>query len=260
MADGDYSANALYDLIRKELNSIIKENGAESKISETASCTNLVNDKHANKQPPQSTENPSELNASSESGELNEIPNSKENVSTLLSTKMLHLRGDETQSAAIDTDLQKMRRDLQQSYELFQKMGERFQSINFSSLKSRIKDLNLGKKDQTSKLESEIKNILQKHVKDNTMDRLTAEMGVKFQQHPGEFGNIPELSEFFQTCTQLQHGLEQLKRQRNSVEEMTKRLSSSAEASFGRIDEIHNILHSKQAIHKPKLEEHTQNS
>uniref|UniRef100_W8C1S7 Uncharacterized protein n=2 Tax=Ceratitis capitata TaxID=7213 RepID=W8C1S7_CERCA len=140
-----------------------------------------------------------------------------------------------------------MRFDLQQSYELFQAMGERFQAINFRSLKRRIKDMNLNKSDRSSKLEQEVKDVLKKHYDDNTLSSLTTEMGVRFQQHPGEFGNIPELSEFFQTCTQLQHGLEQIKRQRQSVSKLTKRITNATEASYKRIDHIHSIMSTRKS-------------
>lgn len=195
-----------------------------------------------------------------ESDTITKTPTSAEHLSTMLSSKILQLPSNETQSATIDTDLQKMRYDLQQSYELFQTMGERFQAINFSSLRNRIKDMNLSKQDRTAKLREEMRDALEKHYNNNTLNFLTTEMGAKFQKHPGEFGNIPELSEFFQTCSQLQHGLEKLKRQRNNVSEMTKRLSNATEASYARIDHIYNIMSSRHPGQSQNLTEHQQNA
>ncbi|XP_018803075.1 PREDICTED: uncharacterized protein LOC108977696 [Bactrocera latifrons] len=250
MTDGDNS-NALYDIIRKELNLIINEN-SPPQPDDSKKAMKLNEGTH------------SQLQKTSEAvydGDIiTKTPTPAEHLSTMLSSNILHLPTNESQSAIIDTDLQKMRYDLQQSYELFQTMGERFQSINFSSLKNRIKDMNLSKQDRTAKLNEEMKDVLEKHYNNNTLNSLTAEMGEKFQNHPGEFGNIPELSEFFQTCSQLQHGLEQLKRQRNSVSEMTKRLSNATEASFTRIDHIYNIMNSTHSGQIQNLQEYQQNS
>ncbi|XP_036324471.1 uncharacterized protein LOC118737810 [Rhagoletis pomonella] len=248
MAEGDNSTNGLYDLIRKEMNSIINEIGEESKNMNATCSTRLETEGDADQQQEQPIHN-SEKITTSDNIPLTGTTDTKikkEHLPTLLSTKLLQLPREETQSAAIDTDLQNMRCDLQQSYELFLTMGERFQAINFSSLKTRIKDMHLAKKDRTVSLEDEIKEILQIHYRNNTLDKLTVEMGEKFQRHPGEFGNIPELSEFFQTCTQLQHGLEQLKRQRHSVDEMAKRLSRATEISYARIDDINKTMMSRQ--------------
>ncbi|XP_067629300.1 uncharacterized protein [Eurosta solidaginis] len=173
-------------------------------------------------------------------------------LSAMLATNILK---PISEGAIIDTDLQNMRHDLQQSYELFQKMSEKFQAIDFSSLKSRIREINLGKKESNIKLNDEIKNALQKHYNDKTLSKLTIEMGEKFSQHPGEFGNIPELSEFFKTCSQLQHGLEQLKRQRQSMDDLTKRLSHAAETSYARINEIQNAMYAKNHNPHEKLDE-----
>lgn len=130
--------------------------------------------------------------------------------------------------------------NLNESYELFQTIGERFENINFGCLKSRIKDLHL-----TDKTNENIKNIVrdlknsfdQKYL-DNRLVDLTKEVGTKFRRHPGEFGDIPELSEFFKACTQLQHGLEKLKTQRNEVQDITKRMGHLIEMSYDRISEI----------------------
>nr|XP_014086709.1 uncharacterized protein LOC106615150 [Bactrocera oleae] len=237
MTDSD-SSNVLYDIIRKELNSIINENSVLQTNNDSKKSIKLDSNEGTLSQLHKSAK------AVAEGGNITKTPTSAEHLSTMISNKILQLPSNETQSASIDTDLQKMRYDLQQSYELFQAMGERFQAINFSSLKNRIKDMNLSKQDGTAKLKEEMKDVLEKHYNNNTLNSLTAEMAEKFQNHPGEFGNIPELSEFFQTCSQLQHGLEQLKRQRNSVSEMTKRLSNATEASYARIDHIYNIMNS----------------
>lgn len=242
MTDSNNS-NVLYDIIRKELNSIINENSAPQTNNDSNKFKKLDATEVSHSQQQHNSET------------TTNIPTSAEHLSTMLSSKILQLPSDETQSATIDTDLQKMRYDLQQSYELFQTMGERFQAINFSSLKNRIKDMNLSKQDRTAKLKDEMRDVLEKHYNNNTLNSLTAEMGAKFQSHPGEFGNIPELSEFFQTCSQLQHGLEQLKRQRHSVSEMTKRLSNATEASYERVDHIHKIMRSRQPVQSQNLTE-----
>ncbi|XP_050322353.1 uncharacterized protein LOC126754438 [Bactrocera neohumeralis] len=250
MTEGDNS-NALYDIIRKELNSIINENSA-SQPDDSKKAIKLDGNDGTHSQLQKSAE------AADDGDIITKTPTPVEHLSTMLSSKILQLPSNESQSAIIDTDLQKMRYDLQQSYELFQTMGERFQAINFSSLKNRIKDMNLSKQDRTAKLNEEMKDILEKHYNNNSLNSLTAEMGEKFQNHPGEFGNIPELSEFFQTCSQLQHGLEQLKRQRNSISEMTKRLSNATEASYTRIDHIYNIMKSTHSGQSRNLTEYQQ--
>ncbi|XP_073814408.1 uncharacterized protein [Musca autumnalis] len=143
----------------------------------------------------------------------------------------------------IDEDLQRMNINLKESYQLFQTIGDRFENINFACLKSRIRDMHLDDKNSDIKsIVHDLKNTFDQKYVDNRLGDLTKEMGSKFRRHPGEFGDIPELSEFFKACTQLQHGLEKLKRQRNDVQDITKRMSHIIESSCNRVNELQKQL------------------
>lgn len=145
-------------------------------------------------------------------------------------------------SRTIDEDLQKMHVNLKESYDLFQTIGERFENINFGCLKSRIKDLHLNENnnDTIKTIVNDLKNSFDQRYMDNRLSDLTKEVSCKFRKHPGEFGDIPELSEFFRACAQLQHGLERLKKERRSVQDLTMRMNQVAEQSYSRIDEMQN--------------------
>lgn len=144
---------------------------------------------------------------------------------------------------SIDDEMQKINLDLNHSYQLFQTIADRFESINFGCLKSRIKDVHLeGKNNDIKVIVNDLKNTFDQKYVDNRLSELTQEMAGKFRRHPGEFGDIPELSEFFKVCTQFQHGLEKLKRQRNDVQDITKRMTHIIEISCDRVTELQKKL------------------
>jgi len=148
----------------------------------------------------------------------------------------------------LDEDLMKMKLELNQSYELFQKLGDRFESINFSSLKSRIKDLNVTKQNNVSgkAAAEELKKLFEKKYMENRLDELTTEAAASFRMHPGEFGDIPEISEFFKTCNQLENGLEKINRQRKKTSNLSNRIMLASESSLDRIDVIRKELDKKK--------------
>uniref|UniRef100_A0A1I8P3D6 Uncharacterized protein n=1 Tax=Stomoxys calcitrans TaxID=35570 RepID=A0A1I8P3D6_STOCA len=158
-------------------------------------------------------------------------------------------------NSTIDNDLVNMHLNLKKSYELFQTIGDRLESINFCCLKSRIKDLHINDKSDES-----IKEIVddfkkrydQKRMEARLID-LTKKVGTKFRKHPGEFGDIPELSEFFRACTQLQHGLEKLKKQRNEIQDITRRMNHVVEMSYDRVNEIQQKLEADPTFAKVKI-------
>lgn len=49
-------------------------------------------------------------------------------------------------------------------------------------------------------------------------------MESKFRSHPGEFGDIPELSKFFQACSQMQHGLKELEENRERMDDLRNKV------------------------------------
>jgi len=63
-----------------------------------------------------------------------------------------------------------------------------------------------------------------------------------FRRHPGEFGDIPELSTFFRACTQLERGLDALHQQRRRNSELEKRLCWATEIAYDSMDEIRNAV------------------
>ncbi|BFF90691.1 uncharacterized protein DMAD_09172 [Drosophila madeirensis] len=154
---------------------------------------------------------------------------------------------DSSAVKSIDGDLQKMQVELKQSYELFQGIGEKLESINFSCLKSRIRDLHLNSStSEVGKVATdELQKTFEAHYVRNNLDKLTANVSQGFRRHPGEFGDIPELSTFFQACTQLEHGLDALKQQRRRSNELEKRLCWATEIAYDRMDEIRNAVGNK---------------
>ncbi|XP_017139837.2 uncharacterized protein LOC108154172 [Drosophila miranda] len=154
---------------------------------------------------------------------------------------------DSSAAKSIDVDLQKVQLELKQSYELFQGIGEKFQSINFSGLKSRIRDLHLNSStNEMGKVSTnELQKVFDAHYVKNSLDKLTTDVSQGFRRHPGEFGDIPELSTFFQACTQLEHGLDALKQQRRRSNELEKRLCWATEIAYDRMDEIRNAVGTK---------------
>ena len=145
---------------------------------------------------------------------------------------------------SLDDDVQKMKVELMKSYEMFQKIGEKLETINFGSLKTRIRDLHLSNANsEAGKMTAnELESIFNSSVSEKNLGKLTTDMAQKFRKHPGEFGDIPEVSEFFKACTQLEHGLEQTKRQRIEANDLEKRMMWASENSYKRIDEIRSSL------------------
>ncbi|KAI8046829.1 uncharacterized protein LOC128266218 [Drosophila gunungcola] len=145
---------------------------------------------------------------------------------------------------SIDDDVQRMQMELKQSYELFQSIGEKFESVNFSGLKSRIRDLHLN--DSNNELgkatTQELQKMFDQRYLQNRLDKLATDATQGFRRHPGEFGDIPELSTFFQACTQLEHGLDALRQQRRRNSDLEKRLCWATEIAYDRMDEIRNSV------------------
>uniref|UniRef100_A0A1A9WS41 Uncharacterized protein n=1 Tax=Glossina brevipalpis TaxID=37001 RepID=A0A1A9WS41_9MUSC len=147
----------------------------------------------------------------------------------------------------IDDDLNNMCLDLMRSYELFQNVGGRFESFNFSGLSDRIKDLNLsGSTNEALKATvDDLRRTFDEDYKRNRSNEMTQSATSKFNKHAGEFADIPEVGEFFRACSHLERGLEQLKKQRTDVNDLTKRMTSAINISYGRIDEIQKKLKEK---------------
>ncbi|XP_037732644.1 uncharacterized protein LOC119563364 [Drosophila subpulchrella] len=145
---------------------------------------------------------------------------------------------------SLDDDVQKMQLELKQSYELFQGIGEKFESVNFTGLKNRIRDLNLNdSNNQMGKATTqELQKMFDQRFLQNRLDKLTTDATQGFRRHPGEFGDIPELSTFFKACTQLEHGLDALRQQRRRNSELEKRLCWATEIAYDRMDEIRNAV------------------
>uniref|UniRef100_A0A1B0FIS7 Uncharacterized protein n=1 Tax=Glossina morsitans morsitans TaxID=37546 RepID=A0A1B0FIS7_GLOMM len=144
----------------------------------------------------------------------------------------------------IDDDLNNMCVNLMRSYELFQNVGGRFESFNFNGLLDRIKDLNLsGNTDEALKATvDDLRRTFDEDYKTNRLNEMTKTASSKFNKHAGEFADIPEVGEFFRACSHLERGLEQLKKQRTEVNELTKRMTWAINTSYDRIDEIQKGL------------------
>ncbi|XP_039495531.1 uncharacterized protein LOC120454368 [Drosophila santomea] len=145
---------------------------------------------------------------------------------------------------SIDDDVRKMQLELKQSYELFQGIGEKLESVSFTGLKDRIRDLHLN--DSNNELgkatTQELQKMFDQRFLQNRLDKLTTDATQGFRRHPGEFGDIPELSTFFQACTQLERGLDALRQQRRRNSELEKRLCWATEIAYDRMDEIRNSV------------------
>ncbi|KAH8330615.1 hypothetical protein KR067_005696 [Drosophila pandora] len=151
----------------------------------------------------------------------------------------------ESQAAkSIDDDLQKMQLELKKSYELFQGIGEKFESVNFTGLKNRIRDLHLNDtNNEMGKMTTmELQKMFDTRFSQNRLDKLTKDATEGFRRHPGEFGDIPELSTFFQACTQLERGLDTLRQQRQRNSELEKRMCWATEIAYDRMDEIRSAV------------------
>ncbi|KAH8318654.1 hypothetical protein KR074_000423 [Drosophila pseudoananassae] len=151
----------------------------------------------------------------------------------------------ESQAAkSIDDDLQKMQLELKKSYELFQGIGEKFESVNFTGLKNRIRDLHLNdSNNEMGKMTTmELQKMFDTRFQQNRLDKLTSDATEGFRRHPGEFGDIPELSTFFQACSQLERGLDTLRQQRQRNSELEKRMCWATEIAYDRMDEIRSAV------------------
>ncbi|XP_016951605.1 uncharacterized protein LOC108025584 [Drosophila biarmipes] len=151
----------------------------------------------------------------------------------------------ESQAAkSLDDDVQKMQLELKKSYELFQGIGEKFESVNFTGLKNRIRDLHLNESnnDLGKATTAELQKMFDQRFLQNRLDKLTTDATMGFRRHPGEFGDIPELSTFFQACTQLERGLDALRQQRRRNSDLEKRLCWATEIAYDRMDEIRNAM------------------
>lgn len=152
----------------------------------------------------------------------------------------------------INDDIQKMLNNLDESCRLFQSIGERFENINFGCLKNRIKDLHLNERSAESikTIVNDLKHSFDEKYMENRLNDLTKEVTTKFRNHPGEFGDIPEISEFFRTCTKLEQGMEKLRRQRDDCLFLQNRMAKVEEASYERINDIQKIIISEEEENK----------
>lgn len=150
----------------------------------------------------------------------------------------------ESQSAkTMDEDLQKMQMELGNSYKLFQSIGEKLESINFSCLKTRIRDLHLSNNNDLDKITTmQLKKSFESSYLQDHLEKITTDVSGDFRRHPGEFGDIPELSIFFKACAQLEHGLDSLKQQRKCSSDLEKRLCWATEIAYSRMQEIRNSV------------------
>ena len=152
---------------------------------------------------------------------------------------------DTYNTSNMDDDIQKMYSSLEESSKFFRNIGERFENINFSRLKSNIKDLHLNERSNSDVIKvvvDDLKNSFDEKFKQNRLEDLTKEVTTKFREHPGEFGNIPELSEFFKTCAQLQQGLEKLQKIKDNCQNLERRMFRAAEASYDRVSDIQSKI------------------
>ncbi|XP_033166966.1 uncharacterized protein LOC117145428 [Drosophila mauritiana] len=145
---------------------------------------------------------------------------------------------------SIDDDVRKMQLELKQSYELFQGIGEKLESVSFTGLKDRIRDLHLNESNNElgKATTAELQMMFDQRFLQNRLDKLSTDATQGFRRHPGEFGDIPELSTFFQACTQLERGLDALRQQRRRNSELEKRLCWATEIAYDRMDEIRNAV------------------
>ncbi|XP_037824309.1 uncharacterized protein LOC119612571 [Lucilia sericata] len=227
MENEEDTTNTLLEAIRNELISIIDEgsenNSPDSKIE--PNNEELIDIK---------SPNTSEICTPSTTS----CRNNSSATKAITSTRSAIL--DNTNIGSINGDIQKMQYDLDECCKLFQNIGGRFESINFGCLKNRIKDLHLNERssDSLKTIVDDLKHSFDEKYMENRLNELTKEVTTKFRNHPGEFGDIPEISEFFRTCTKLEQGLEKLRRQRDDCMFLQKRMARVAEASYERVNDI----------------------
>ncbi|KAM7362855.1 uncharacterized protein ACRADG_000002 [Cochliomyia hominivorax] len=240
MEGDEVTNNSFIDTIRKELISIIDDEGLEID-SEKNTIDNQMKEIKEIK--------------CSEHYDSNEIyttmskPNTKEISNNNTSRNAI---SDHSNICNIDDDIKKMQYQLDESCKIFQSIGERFENINFNCLKNRIKDLHLNERttDSIKTIVSDLKNSFEEKYLENRLNDLTKDVTKKFRNHPGEFGDIPEISEFFQTCTKLEQGLEKLRKQRDDCLYLQKRMARIAEVSYDRINDIQQNVNKDKPIEK----------
>lgn len=137
----------------------------------------------------------------------------------------------------LNDSIQEMQNNLDESCKTFEAIAKTFENINFDCLKDRIEEMNLNESSSDSiKLTvNDLRQSFDEKYVENRLADLTKETSSKFCNHPGEFGDIPEISEFFRTCSRLEHGLVKLRQQRDDCKYLQKRMQRAAEASFDRV-------------------------
>lgn len=155
---------------------------------------------------------------------------------------------DSINISTIDNDIQKLQCSLDESCKLFQSIGESFENINVACLKNRIKDLHLNERssDAIKIIVNDLKHSFDKKYMENRLNDLTKEISSKFRNHPGEFGDIPEISEFFRACTKLEQGLGNLRKQKDDCMFLQNRMTRIAEASYERVKDIQQKIIEKE--------------
>lgn len=167
-----------------------------------------------------------------------------ERLSNLESSLVLEKLEPPNSKILDNQDLQDMQIELGKSYELFQRISNKFESIDFGNLHKRIENLHLSesKNDLNKAATGQLKEMFETSFLKNRLGKLTTEVSDGFRRHPGEFADIPELSNFFQACAQLEHGLEALKKQRKRSRELEERVNWATEIAYNRMEEIRNSL------------------
>lgn len=140
-------------------------------------------------------------------------------------------------SQKIEADIQKMRFELNKTYEIFKNTAETLESIQFNNLKNRIKDLHMVPDDKDLE-----KIVLESAMNKTEIPELNQVMEDKFRNHPGEFGDIPELSKFFQACTQMQHGLKELDENRDKMDDLKKKVDWANVVTIQKIDNLKKTI------------------
>ncbi|KAL5280659.1 hypothetical protein ACFFRR_004583 [Megaselia abdita] len=148
-------------------------------------------------------------------------------------------------STKIDEDIQKMRFELNKTYEIFKNTAETLESIQFNNLRNRIKDLHLYPEDK------ELETMVLDSRNKTDIPELNKIMENKFRSHPGEFGDIPELSKFFQACTQMQHGLKELEESRGKMDHLKKKVDWANVVTLQKIDNLKRTV-SKECENESK--------
>ena len=140
-------------------------------------------------------------------------------------------------SHKIEADIRNMRHELNKTYEVLKGSAESLESIQFGNLKNRLKDLHMYPNEQD--LEEVIINAA---MEGSDVNKLNSIMETKFKEHPGEFAGIPELSNFFQACTKMQHGLKDLGENREQMEELKKKVEWANVVTLQKIESLKRTI------------------